>query len=50
VVLEPGQALVFTGLTPHASRPLDEAADGVVFGDGAAAVVLKRLPDALAAP
>ncbi|HEV2845178.1 MAG TPA: SDR family NAD(P)-dependent oxidoreductase, partial [Thermoanaerobaculia bacterium] len=39
----------FRGLTPRASRPLDEAADGVVFGDGAAAVVLKRLPDALAA-
>lgn len=39
----------FRGLTPNASRPLDEAADGVVFGDGAAAVVLKRLPDALAA-
>jgi acyl transferase domain-containing protein/NAD(P)-dependent dehydrogenase (short-subunit alcohol dehydrogenase family) len=39
----------FRGLTPHASRPLDEAADGVVFGDGAATVVLKRLPDALAA-
>jgi len=39
----------FRGLTPHASRPLDAAADGVVFGDGAAVVVLKRLPDALAA-
>ncbi|HYX25522.1 MAG TPA: SDR family NAD(P)-dependent oxidoreductase, partial [Thermoanaerobaculia bacterium] len=39
----------FRGLTPRASRPLDAAADGVVFGDGAAVVVLKRLPDALAA-
>ncbi len=38
----------FRGLTPSASRPLDVAADGVVFGDGAATVVLKRLPDALA--
>src|SRR6185503_18741870 len=33
----------------HASRPFDAAADGVVFGDGAAVVVLRRLPDALAA-
>ncbi len=39
----------FRGLTPHASRPFDAAADGVVFGDGAAVVVLQRLPDALAA-
>jgi acyl transferase domain-containing protein len=39
----------FRGLTPHASRPFDAAADGVVFGDGAAVVALKRLPDALAA-
>jgi acyl transferase domain-containing protein len=39
----------FRGLTPHASRPLDAAADGVVFGDGAAVVVLQRLPEALAA-
>ncbi len=39
----------FRGLTPKQSRPLDEAADGVVFGDGAAVVVLKRLSDALAA-
>lgn len=38
----------FRGLTPKQSRPLDEAADGVVFGDGAAVVVLKRLTDALA--
>jgi acyl transferase domain-containing protein/NAD(P)-dependent dehydrogenase (short-subunit alcohol dehydrogenase family) len=39
----------FRGLTPHGSRPLDAAADGVVFGDGAAVVALQRLPDALAA-
>lgn len=37
----------FRGLTPNGSRPFDEAADGVVFGDGAAVVVLKRLDDAL---
>ncbi|HET9767134.1 MAG TPA: beta-ketoacyl synthase N-terminal-like domain-containing protein, partial [Thermoanaerobaculia bacterium] len=37
----------FRGLTPHASRPFDAAADGVVFGDGAAVVVLQRLPDAM---
>ena len=38
----------FRGLTSKQSRPLDEAADGVVFGDGAAVVALKRLSDALA--
>lgn len=37
----------FRGLTPNQSRPLDQAADGVVFGDGAAIVILKRLSDAL---
>ncbi|MDX1546003.1 MAG: SDR family NAD(P)-dependent oxidoreductase [Rhodothermales bacterium] len=37
----------FRGLTPTGSCPLDAAADGVVFGDGAALVALKRLPDAL---
>jgi acyl transferase domain-containing protein/NAD(P)-dependent dehydrogenase (short-subunit alcohol dehydrogenase family) len=39
----------FRGLTPSQSRPFDASADGVVFGDGAGIVVLKRLPDALAA-
>ncbi|HTQ79373.1 MAG TPA: beta-ketoacyl synthase N-terminal-like domain-containing protein, partial [Thermoanaerobaculia bacterium] len=39
----------FRGLTPRGSRPFDAAADGVVFGDGAATVALKRLPAALAA-
>jgi acyl transferase domain-containing protein/NAD(P)-dependent dehydrogenase (short-subunit alcohol dehydrogenase family)/acyl-CoA thioesterase FadM len=39
----------FQGLSATGSRPLDASADGVVFGEGAALLVLKRLPDALAA-
>jgi acyl transferase domain-containing protein/NAD(P)-dependent dehydrogenase (short-subunit alcohol dehydrogenase family)/acyl-CoA thioesterase FadM len=39
----------FQGLSATGSRPLDATADGVVFGEGAALLVLKRLPDALAA-
>ena len=38
----------FQGLSATGSRPLDASADGVVFGEGSALVVLKRLPDALA--
>jgi acyl transferase domain-containing protein/NAD(P)-dependent dehydrogenase (short-subunit alcohol dehydrogenase family) len=38
----------FRGLTPRESRPFDASADGVIFGDGAGLVILKRLPDALA--
>ena len=38
----------FRGLTPAACRPLDEAADGVVFGHGSCVLVLKRLTDAVA--
>ncbi|HEX8028846.1 MAG TPA: beta-ketoacyl synthase N-terminal-like domain-containing protein, partial [Vicinamibacterales bacterium] len=37
----------FRGLTPNASRPFDAKADGVVFGDGAGVLVLKRLSDAI---
>ncbi len=39
----------FRGLSHTDSRPFDTAADGVVFGDGAGIIALKRLPDALAA-
>ncbi|MCF7965764.1 MAG: SDR family NAD(P)-dependent oxidoreductase [Methylobacter tundripaludum] len=39
----------FKGLSSSGSRPLDASADGVVFGSGAAILVLKRLPDAVAA-
>jgi acyl transferase domain-containing protein/NAD(P)-dependent dehydrogenase (short-subunit alcohol dehydrogenase family) len=37
----------FRGLAQRESRPFDVAAEGVVFGDGAAIIALKRLPDAL---
>lgn len=39
----------FRGLSATGSRPLDASADGVVFGEGAAMLALKRLPEALAA-
>lgn len=46
----PRNAVLFAklhGLSPSGDlRPLDERADGVLFADGAAAVVLKRLGDA----
>ncbi|AKT38229.1 type I polyketide synthase [Chondromyces crocatus] len=38
----------FGGLSATGSRPLDASADGVVFGEGAAVVVLERLGDAVA--
>jgi 3-oxoacyl-(acyl-carrier-protein) synthase/NAD(P)-dependent dehydrogenase (short-subunit alcohol dehydrogenase family) len=37
----------FRGLTPNESRPFDAKADGVVFGDGAGILTLKRLSDAI---
>jgi len=39
----------FRGLSPHASRPFDVSADGVIFGEGSGLLVLKRLSDAMAA-
>lgn len=39
----------FQGLSATGSRPLDASADGVVFGEGSALVMLKRLSDAIAA-
>ncbi|WP_437274592.1 SDR family NAD(P)-dependent oxidoreductase [Sorangium sp. So ce375] len=36
----------FGGLSATGSRPFDASADGVVFGEGAAVVVLERLDDA----
>lgn len=48
----PRNAVLFAklhGLSPSGQlRPLDERADGVLFADGAATVVLKRLKDARA--
>ncbi|MFT3767685.1 MAG: SDR family NAD(P)-dependent oxidoreductase [Minicystis sp.] len=38
----------FGGLSATGSRPFDASADGVVFGEGAAVVVLERLDDASA--
>jgi len=39
----------FGGLSANGSFPFDERADGAVFGEAAAVVALRRLPDALAA-
>lgn len=39
----------FGGLSATGSHALDAGADGVVFGTGAAVLILKRLPDAIAA-
>lgn len=39
----------FRGLSATGSRPFDASADGAVFGEGAALLILKRLPDAIAA-
>ena len=46
----PGNSCLFAqfrGLSDTASRPFDRDASGVIFGEGAAVVVLKRLADAL---
>jgi acyl transferase domain-containing protein/acyl-CoA thioesterase FadM len=37
----------FGGLSATGSRPLDEGADGVVFGDGGSMLALRRLSDAV---
>ena len=37
----------FKGLSASQSRPFDTRADGVIFGEGAAILALKRLPDAI---
>jgi acyl transferase domain-containing protein/NAD(P)-dependent dehydrogenase (short-subunit alcohol dehydrogenase family) len=39
----------FKGLASTGCYPFDQRADGVIFGEGAAVLALKRLPDALAA-
>ena len=39
----------FKGLSATGCFPFDSRADGVIFGEGAAVLALKRLPDALAA-
>lgn len=39
----------FRGLSSTGTRPLDATADGVIFGEGATVLVLKRLADAMAA-
>jgi len=39
----------FKGLSATGCFPFDARADGVIFGEGAAVLALKRLPDALAA-
>jgi 3-oxoacyl-(acyl-carrier-protein) synthase/NAD(P)-dependent dehydrogenase (short-subunit alcohol dehydrogenase family) len=46
----PGNSCLFAqfrGLSATGSRPFDASADGVIFGDGAAVVALKRLEDAI---
>ncbi|MCE9667707.1 SDR family oxidoreductase [Myxococcus stipitatus] len=48
----PGNSCLFSqfnGLSATGSRPFDERADGVIFGEGAGVVGLMRVSDALAA-